>query len=572
MNKKSTNWFSHPSYFAFVFFLGAGALGLTVCSTTEKTANLGSAELSSEVDLNAEFDQKIKELEVENAKNPFDLDAPYEMTIEQVEEYEKKIEGDIQLENDGNTDSKFAGNDTKAIFQPISADDLSYFVSYEDPKSCGEDRNYIEKTLVGNTKIAEWTTERKQESSYFPRKCMAFALNSYPGVTDKAQAINYKKSKQSSMGRCSSGANSVPDLDKKGSHIKHNVPCVSKNFVNLTYNTYADVSACLNLDPKELFPKLYNESGFFMNSLGAEMDGGIGQLTKLAIDQVNAIYPSYIEQMMKSAEQKPNGACARIMNYRHLLTPVKSDVQQRCSLMWPNENPLRNLVYTGILSKYNSKYVAGISYLAGADMMTVDGNNLIPVTGEPNEELGGHLKDYEIRKKLALLGLKKVNLHQFKSMLVLAGYNSGISTATTALKEYLEERIAANKKLKSNTYNLTFQDFNFESTKDLVKEARNYIKSSFIQTSENRKSKIDKISRRKRLPEVWANAYKKSFPEYMALRMNTYTGGKSSNYRIRGFPGYVTALASKNKMVRDTFESGGINPNYCTSENFLKFK
>ena len=339
----------------------------------------------------------------------------------------------------------------------------------------------------------------------------------------------------------------------------------------MTYNAFADVTACLNLDPKIIFPKIYSESGFFMNALGSGMDGGVGQLTKQAIDQVNSIYPKFIEQIAQAAAAKPDGACARIMKHKALITPAKSDTDQRCSLMWPSENPLRNVLYMGMLTRYNIKYVSGIIYVAGEDMI-VDHENSTPVTGTEKDELAGKMRDYEIREKLAKLGLKDVNLHQFKIMIVLAGYNSGISASMNTFNTYLDERIAANAKTKSTKYNLTLEHFDFDSTKDLVKVARGLLMSSFIKPTDDAKTKSEKIKRRKLLPTAWATAYTKTFPEYAALRMNTYKGGRSAKYQIYGFPGYLNALASKNKMIRTAFQSGGVDPNYCSSESFLNFK
>lgn len=576
MNKKLPDWFSHPSYFIFLLLVGGFSWSFSFTSSVEKKAkSSGRIQLSSEAvpkddaqNSEFDFDQKIKDLEEENQKHPFNEDEGFVMTPDEVDDYEKVTEGVLDSNDPEASESQ---ENKKFSFEPISEDDLSYLTNYEDSKTCGDERNYIEKRLVHNSKIIDWLKERPQQSPYLPRKCIAFALNSFPEVTTKEAALVFKKNKVTALGSCLQGSRGRPELDKRGDRVKHSIPCISKNFVNLTYNTYSDVTACFNLDPKILFPKIYNESGFFMNALGSGKDGGIGQLTKQAIDQVNSIYPKYIEQMQKSANAKPDGPCARIMKYKFLIAPVKSDVNERCSLMWPNENPLRNLVYTAMLSKYNAKYVAGISYFGGADVI-VEGDQKITLTGTNSDELAGKMKEFKIRKKLNQLGLKKVNLHQFKTMIVLAGYNSGISTAMNAFNDYLDQRIAANNKTKSQKYNLTLTHFNFETTKDLVKEARATIMSSFIKRHEDIKTKAEKLKRRKHLPSAWALAYTKTFPEYLALRMNTYNGGSSSKYKIYGFPGYLTALVSKNKMIRDAFQSGGIDPNYCSAENFLKFK
>ena len=96
--------------------------------------------------------------------------------------------------------------------------------------------------------------------------------------------------------------------------------------------------------------------------------------------------------------------------------------------------------------------------------------------------------------------------------------------------------------------------------------------SSNIKPSENAKSKAEKIRRSKQLPAVWANAFIKTFPEYLALKLNSYNGQSTKPFSVNGFPGYLTALAHKNKMIRDTFQSAGIDPNYCSQPNFLNVK
>ncbi len=567
MKRKLSFWLSHPICFALCMTLGIWAWSFSF--RVQPDSITSTYQLSSEVDSDSisdfEFELKIKKLDDYNQTHPFDIDQPFVMTA-----------GDNEKANDNDANAEALKNLNEAKpkkfrYSTISDDDLNYLVSYEDPKICGDERNYLENVLSTNAKIAEWTKERSKESAFIPRKCLTFALNSYPEITSKKVAENFKKSKGNTFGLCRKGSKGSPELDKKNNRIKHSVPCISKNIVNVTYNAYADVTACLNLDPKELFPKIYNESGFFMNALGSSMDAGVGQLTMSAILQVNSVYPKYIEQMLKAAAAKPDGACARLMKFKAFLTPVSADSSDRCALMWPVENPLRNIVYMGILSKYNEKVTAGINYVAGNDFISNGDQQFVP-TGTAQEELGGNLNEYDIRKKLAQLGLKKVNLHHFKSMMVMVGYNSGIGTALKSLRNYLDERIAANAKTKSIKYNLTFQHFDPIATNVGVLEARAMINSSFIKPTDLSKVKLEKVKRRKALPQAWAQAFTKSYPEYLAYKLNSYDGGKSTKYKIYGVPNYLGVLAAKNKMIRETFQSAGVDPNYCSTETFLKFK
>ena len=110
------------------------------------------------------------------------------------------------------------------------------------------------------------------------------------------------------------------------------------------------------------------------------------------------------------------------------------------------------------------------------------------------------------------------------------------------------------------------------TTKDSVKDARKILMSTNINPDDDAETKAAKVKRRLILPSYWASAYTKTFPEYLALRMNEYDGKTKKPFKVYGFPGYLNALANKNKMIRDTFQAGGVDPNYCTLENFLKIK
>ncbi len=569
MKLKFANWLKHPTYFFFWFFVGVFAWSFSfgpnqVASqlpSTDQTYQMSSFADTPNEEL--EFEQKLQELI--SKPSDFDPEKGFEISPQQIDETEQLFDGVLDLEP-----TKVANylKNKDYSFSNVSADDLSYLVSYEDTKSCSDSRKYLEKPL-SSAKISEWTSERKTESESLPRKCVTFALNSFPEVVTKQAAVDAKAAGSVAFAKCSK-PDSAPPMPG-GKRVLNPTPCISKSFVNITYNAYVDVMDCLKLDPKKLLPKIYNESGFFMNAFGSGMDGGIGQLTGQAIEQVNSIYPRYLEEMNQAALSNPGGACARIMKYKSLLAPVKADSDFRCSLIMPIENPLKNLVYSAVLTRYNTKFVSGITYQAGEEMLS-EGDQFIRVKGTGADQLNGKMKEFEILKKLNRLGMRNVNLHDYSTMLVLVGYNAGIGTATRTLVSYLAERIEANRKSRSNKYNLTVADFDFYSTKDLVKDARKIVMSSNIKPDDDAETKAAKIQRRKILPRTWASAYTKTFPEYLALKMNRYDGKTKKPFAIYGFPGYLNALANKNKMIRDTFQAGGVDPNYCTLENFLKVK
>ncbi len=566
MKFKFANWLKHPSYFFFWFFVGLFAWSFSFL-TPQNSSPDQSYQMSSFADTpneELEFEQKMQELI--NTQPVFDVEKAYEYTPEQIEDTEKLYAGTLDIETNQIADYL---KKKEYSFSNVSADDLSYLVDYENAKSCKEPRMYLEKYLE-SPKISEWTAERPVESDALPRKCIAFALNTFPDVITKEAALNSKANGSVAFAKCKN-SDSAPIM-KAGKRVLNPTPCISKKFVNVTYNAYVDVMECLKLDPKELLPKIYNESGFFMNAFGSGMDGGIGQLTALAIEQVNSIYPGYIKEMNEAALRNPGGACSRVMKYKSLIAPVKSDSAFRCSLILPIQNPLRNLVYSAILTRYNTKYVTGISYRAGEEVLIGENDQMTLVKGTSEDIMNGKMKEFDILKKLKQLGMKNINLHDYSTMLVLAGYNSGISAATNAFVNYLDQRIEANLKTKSTKFNLMPAHFDFISTKDLVKDARKILMSSHINPDDDAETKAAKIKRRQILPSYWASAYTRTFPEYLALRMNKYDGKTKKPFTVYGFPGYLNALANKNTMIRDTFQAGGVDPNYCTLENFLKIK
>ena len=566
MKFKFADWLKHPSYFFFWFLMGIFVWSFSFFST-EQTSPDQSYQMSSFADTpneELEFEKKLQELL--ETPSTFDAEQGYEYTPEQIEETEKQYAGILDLKS--NQIAEYLKK-KEYSFSNVSADDLTYLSNYEDTKSCIEPRMYLEKSL-GSPKISEWASERIIESDSLPRKCVAFALNSYPEIFTKEAVLQFKASGSVAFAKCKN-SDSAPIMNS-GKRVSNPTPCVSKKFVNITYNAYVDVMECLKLDPKEMLPKIYNESGFFMNAFGSGMDGGIGQLTGRAIEQVNSIYPGYIKEMNQAALANPGGACARVMKYKSLIAPVKSDSAFRCSLMTPTQNPLKNLVYSAILTRFNTKYVTGISYRAGEEMLMDENKQMTLVKGTSEDVMNGKMKEFDILNKLNQLGMKNVNLHTYSTMLVLVGYNSGIPSATKTFVKYLDQRIEANRKSKSTKYNLTPADFDFLTTKDSVKDARKILMSTNINPDDDAETKAAKVKRRLILPSYWASAYTKTFPEYLALRMNEYDGKTKKPFKVYGFPGYLNALANKNKMIRDAFQAGGVNPNYCTLENFLKIK
>lgn len=425
-------------------------------------------------------------------------------------------------------------------------------IENEELSQCDNSRKFYEKQIKKSSKIKELLVVNDSRESKLSKKCITHIMNKF--AVSKYRYANCPKS---------SGATQTPGAK----------PCVTENLVNLTYNSYMDVTECLNLDPKLLFPKIGYESGFLINTLGSGHDGGLGQLTRPAIAEVNNYVDQYLQEIEEAAATKPS--CARILKYKAFFKKAPEEAQERCSVIGLPENPLKNILYMALLNRVNMDQISGIKYVAGYDMLPMN-RGLASLNQSAKDELGGTFKLYEIKEKLIKLGIKKPNMHFFKEIIGLIGYNTGVHTAVSILRNYLDLRVEKNLKL-------SMKDFDFNNpaiskddvtgeAKDVVAIARSYVMSPFGHAKDSEKIKKEKAKKHKMLPKNWANAYKKTFPEFLAYRANAYDGKSKKKYGIYGYPGYLNLVAERNRTLRDEFEKSNLDPNLCSDPNFLKMK
>lgn len=179
--------------------------------------------------------------------------------------------------------------------------------------------------------------------------------------------------------------------------------------ISTDYNLLAD---CLDLDGRFYFPKITGESGFQINTLGPKGDGGIGQLTGTAIDDVNSVLPNYIYRIKKS-DNKSCQALAKLIRTKLAdKVQVSSDYSNRCALINDHANPLRNLIYTMVLNDKNRRSVN----------TTYESQN--------------------IRGQMMAVGvvLTQEEEDRLKSLLAMMGYNMGGANAVKDLSSYLQAR------------------------------------------------------------------------------------------------------------------------------------
>ncbi len=469
-------------------------------------------------------------------------ESPYALNPEQIEMIDQKIYNNPKYKED------------LPVYTQISDDGLKVeFEDAKDPKVCAPARLYYEKQITSSSLLRNMIANKPSESPILPKKCVTHIMNKMSLA-------------KSSTGYCASSSGSV--------RIPGAKPCVTENLVNMTYNSFVDVMECLNLNPKLFLPKIARESGFLINAYGAGKDGGIGQLTGIAIEAVNNDYAKYLNEIEKAASTKPS--CARIMKYKSLLTKASAKPEQRCSMIGLPENPLRNILYLGIFNRANMDHFSGVKFVAGQDVIE-HGTVEVPVTNDAKDEFEGVAKANGYKEALEQLGIKEPNMHFFKDVITLASYNMGSPTALRLFSKYLEKRKLAKKPLTSDDFNFNkvrlVKDVYGDGTeKNAIDVARSFVMSSFISRKDKAPARAIKLRKRKQLPKEWASSYLKSFPEFLALNANSYDGKQISRYSVYGAPGYVSYVADQNRELREVFTGSGIDPDYCSDPNFLVFR
>lgn len=131
----------------------------------------------------------------------------------------------------------------------------------------------------------------------------------------------------------------------------HPRPCISERYVRTVHAALLDVSDCLGYDPRWAFASFNLESALHINAVGGAGDVGVGQLTKAAIDQVNARARAVAEEIFRRSSRP---SCRRLAGYAEA---ESSAPQNRCGFMTLPENPRRNLIYSILLLQENRKMI-----------------------------------------------------------------------------------------------------------------------------------------------------------------------------------------------------------------------
>ena len=241
--------------------------------------------------------------------------------------------------------------------------------------------------------------------------CIAAALNSYP-----KKGVRYL---------------SCPTMSYTAQ------PCVTTNYVREVHAAFANVTSCLDLDPKNMLPMLSHESGFHINVQGPTVDIGIGQLTPPAIRDVNEHIDEYLDEMKNKDCQSSFKSVRR----------ADDQSKNLCALADVPENPLKNMLYAGIVAKRNQ---AMIQHALNKTPMCRGVKTADSIVARIDKIFGA--------------GTYQTYQKSFNSILEVLGYNGGAPGAVAMLSTYL-------KRLEAGKVTKPFPDyFNFAVNPEQVEE------------------------------------------------------------------------------------------------------
>jgi hypothetical protein len=195
-----------------------------------------------------------------------------------------------------------------------------------------------------------------------------------------------------------------------------------------------DVADCLDVPAKFIAPKLSNESGLHVNAFGLVNDGGIGQFTDQALEDVAQNYTNFKGRITNSTKE----SCKRINSIPGAVPATAKDIlsadANRCHAIATPPNPLRSMIYFGVFY-HSTKRNSNNAWNRYSDGKTPD------------------MKSVDALMKDA--GIDGYNKEKIKEMIFVMAYNAGPGRPPVFLREWLKYRIETLKK-----HPLTPADFN----------------------------------------------------------------------------------------------------------------
>lgn len=415
--------------------------------------------------------------------------------------------------------------DCKSCSTPLSAKNV---VELESFRQCSPERQYLQSALMGID--PEYRDPRiSSEGSQFPVACIVHAQRTFTwkvkanpsNPNDTNRVWGGLEAPTSSIAYCSSSEGAP----QRGGYL----PCVTSEYAYSIYNAIQDMADCFDIKSRKLLPKLWNESGFHINTLGGGMDAGVGQLTRSAIDEVLSQpfaddEKTALELFHAQAKRSPKASCQRLVNQEKAFEAVNSDVTQRCSIMSVPENPIRNVVYLGVFYKLNERATAT------------------------------RIRSTKMQEKIEELGLKNPNMEYFKDAIVTLSFNAGRGSAFSLVETYLKSKLIHQKKLTAK--DLDFLNNSIDDIKNLRREPKD-------ETDHQRVQRLAKLN------AAQENAHTMSLPAFLRLMHGLQSDFEvdPSKKIINGAPGYLTFVGERQKKYDKELGEG-----VCTQSSFLQYQ
>lgn len=282
---------------------------------------------------------------------------------------------------------------------PAALETGNHIQRYAFEQCSASSRNYLEDQILRMPELyyrshaADWTEK-------VPMSCFQFAQKNYGG-----------------------GFAACENEDGKPTTNARR-PCLTENYVTLTYNAYHDVMDCFSLDPKEYFLQIMIESGFHINAINKTgFDAGMAQFTANGIKRV--LENNQVQRVRNHLFNSSRPSCSRISSIMGDFDIGSFSVKNRCAMIAIPQNPYRSMFFY---------YLHSLS-----DQLALDG-----LLAE-FEELGP-IMSARLKKQLTYLA-----------------YNRGLTGTKRILKGYLESR-------KNVNHTVVAEDFDLEMNLTSVKQ------------------------------------------------------------------------------------------------------
>ena len=192
-------------------------------------------------------------------------------------------------------------------------------------------------------------------------------------------------------------------------------PCLTENYVTLSYNAYHDVMDCFNLDPKEYFLQIMIESGFHINAINKTgFDAGMAQFTANGIKKV--LGNNQVARVRDHLFNSSRPSCSRISSIISDFDIESFAVENRCAMISIPQNPYRSMFFY---------YLHSLSDQIALQNMLQDMKELEPIMSA------------KLKKQLTYLA-----------------YNRGLTGTKRILLGYLQSRKLVNHDLVADDFDL----------------------------------------------------------------------------------------------------------------------